>query len=61
MAKRKKKMGRPPKKAKDKLSEVITLRMTPADHNQLMKDAHESGLSVSAYLQDCWQKQKERK
>ncbi len=59
--KKKARMGRPPKKAKDKLSEIVTLRMTPADHKQLMKNARESGLSVSAYLQDCWQKQKERR
>lgn len=49
-------MGRPPKKAKDKLSEIVTLRMTPAEHKQLMSDAHESELSVSAYLQKCWKK-----
>jgi len=49
-------MGRPPKKLKDKLSEVITLRMTPADHKRLKKDARSSGLSLSAYLQECWQK-----
>ena len=49
-------MGRPPKKAKDKLSEIVTLRMTPADHKQLKKDANASGLSLSAYLQECWQK-----
>ena len=53
---KKTKMGRPPKKASDKLSEIVTLRMTPADHKQLLKDARASGLSVSAYLQECWQK-----
>jgi predicted HicB family RNase H-like nuclease len=56
MKKQRTKMGRPPKKAKDKLSEIVTLRMTPADHKQLLKDARASGLSVSAYLQACWQK-----
>jgi predicted HicB family RNase H-like nuclease len=56
MRRKKAKMGRPPKKASDKLSEIVTLRMNPADHKQLMKDALESGLSVSAYLQECWQK-----
>lgn len=56
MAKQKKKMGRPKKKAKDVRSKPVTLRMTPADHKQLMKDAHASGLSVSSYLQECWQK-----
>lgn len=54
--KKKARMGRPPKKAKDKLSEIVTLRMTPADHKQLMKDARASGLSVSAYFQMCWRK-----
>lgn len=54
MQKRKKKMGRPPKKAKDRLSEIVTLRMTPADHNRLIGDARATGLSVSAYLQICW-------
>ena len=58
MTKMKKKMGRPPKKAKDKLSEIVTLRMTPADHKQLMSDANASGLSVSAYLQKCWKKER---
>ncbi len=47
-------MGRPPKKAGERLSEIVTLRMTPAEHKRLMKDARESGLSVSAYLQACW-------
>lgn len=61
MKRKKTKMGRPPKKAEDRLSEIVTLRMTPADHRQLMKDARESGLSVSAYLQECWKKAKSRK
>lgn len=52
-------MGRPRKKVKDKRSEPVTLRMTPAEHKKLMKDAHASGLSVSAYLQACWQKARE--
>lgn len=49
-------MGRPPKKVSDRLSAIVTLRMTPAAHKRLMEDARESGLSVSAYLQACWQK-----
>lgn len=61
MVKRKKKMGRPLKKLKDRLSEIVTLRMTPAEHKQLMKDAHDSGLSVSVYLQTCWQKSRAKK
>jgi len=61
MKKKKTKMGRPPKAAKDKLSEIVTLRMTPAEHKRLMKDARDSGLSVSAYLQTCWQKARAEK
>ena len=59
MAKRKKKMGRPKKKAKDVRSKPVTLRMTPADHKQLMRDADADGLSVSAYLETCWKKVRE--
>jgi predicted HicB family RNase H-like nuclease len=56
MHKRKKKMGRPPKNPEDKLSEIVTLRMTPAGHKQLIVDVRKSGLSVSAFLIACWQK-----
>ena len=59
MAKRKKKMGRPRKKAKDIRSKPVTLRITPADHKQLLKDARASGVSVSAYLETCWKKARE--
>ena len=59
MAKRKKKMGRPPKKAKDVRSKPVVMRMIPADHKQLMKDARASGLSVSSYLETCWKKARE--
>jgi predicted HicB family RNase H-like nuclease len=61
MKKKKAKMGRPRKTAKDKLSEIVTLRMTPAEHKRLMKNARDSGLSVSAYLQKCWQKSRAEK
>ena len=61
MKKKKAKMGRPPKKAKDRLSEIVTLRLSPSDHKRLKRDARASRLSVSAYLQLCWQKQEERK
>ena len=56
MAEAKKRMGRPPKNSKDRLSEIVTLRMNRADHEQLLRDAKAAGLSVSAYLQECWQK-----
>jgi predicted HicB family RNase H-like nuclease len=56
MAKRKKKMGRPTKKAKDRRSRPVALRVTPADHRQLVEDARAAGLSISAYLLECWRK-----
>jgi len=56
MAKGKKKMGRPPKKMKDRRSKPVALRVTPDDHRQLMKDAKAAGLSISGYLLECWQK-----
>lgn len=56
MANEKKKMGRPPKKASEKRSRPVTLRMTPAEHKELIRDAGASGLSISGYLQKCWGK-----
>ena len=50
-----KKMGRPPKKAKDRLSRYVSLRVTPAQHKKLIADARTAGLSISAYLIKCWQ------
>jgi len=56
MAKKKRRPGRPPMKPDAKLSEIVTLRMNRADHERLMQDAQAAGLSVSKYLQECWQK-----
>jgi predicted HicB family RNase H-like nuclease len=53
-----KKMGRPPKKAKDKHSRPVSMRLTPSQHKKLIVDARAAGLSISAYLIDCWQKVK---
>lgn len=52
-------MGRPPKKAKDLRSKPVALRVTPSEHKQLVKDAEQAGMSISAYLLDCWQKARE--
>jgi len=49
-------MGRPPKKAKDRRTRPVALRVTPTDHKQLVQDAEQAGMSISAYLLDCWQK-----
>jgi len=57
--KTKKKPGRPPMNPEDRLSEIVTLRMNWADHEQLMRDARAAGLSVSAYLQECWRQTKQ--
>lgn len=56
MAKKKKRRGRPFLKAKDRRSEVVPVRMTPTEHQQLLKDAKEAGISVSLYLVECWKK-----
>ncbi len=61
MAKRKKKMGRPTKKAKDRRSKPVTLRVTPSNHKQLKQDAKQAGMSISAYLLECWQITKGKK
>ncbi|NLH41515.1 MAG: hypothetical protein GX448_06710 [Planctomycetes bacterium] len=54
MAKKKSRMGRPPIDPATRLSEIVTLRMNRADHEQLRRDAKAAGLSVSMYLQECW-------
>jgi uncharacterized protein (DUF1778 family) len=61
MAKRKKKMGRPPLKAKDKRTALVTLRLKKTDRNQLEKEAKARGLSLSNYLLECWQKSRAKK
>lgn len=52
-------MGRPLKRAKDRRSRPVALRVTPNDHKQLVKDADQAGMSISAYLLACWQKVRE--
>jgi predicted HicB family RNase H-like nuclease len=61
MAKRKKKMGRPKKKVRDVRSKPVTLRVTPSNHKQLKQDAKHAGMSISAYLLECWQITKDKK
>jgi predicted HicB family RNase H-like nuclease len=56
MAKGKKKMGRPPIKAKDRRTALVTLRLKESDHKELEKNAKAKGLSLSSYLLECWQK-----
>ena len=54
---KKKKMGRPTKKAKDRRTAIITLRLKEADRALLLKEAKAEGLSISSYLLDCWKEQ----
>lgn len=48
------KMGRPPKAKADKQSERIAVNVTRAEYRAIVKDAKTTGLSLSAYLLDCW-------
>jgi uncharacterized protein (DUF1778 family) len=56
MAKKRMKIGRPPLKAKDKRTALITLRLKPSDRDRLGKEAKAKGLTISTYLLECWQK-----
>ena len=53
---KKKKMGRPTKKPKDRRTAIITLRLTGADRGLLAKEAEAKGMSISSYLIECWKK-----
>ena len=61
MKEKKNKMGRPPVKAKDKRTAIITLRLKKTERNQLGKEAEAKGLSLSSYLLQCWQKVRAKK
>ncbi len=54
---KKKKMGRPTKKLKDRRTAIITLRLTGTDRAILLKEAQAKGKSISSYLLDCWKEQ----
>jgi uncharacterized protein (DUF1778 family) len=53
---KKKKMGRPPLKPKDRRTALITLRLTETDRVLLAKEAEAKGMSISSYLFYCWKK-----
>jgi uncharacterized protein (DUF1778 family) len=53
---KKKKMGRPTLKPKDRRTAIITLRLTDTDRVLLLKGAKAEGLSISSYLLNCWEK-----
>jgi hypothetical protein len=43
-------MGRPKKPAKERQSEIVGLRFTPAERKLFEQDARKAGLSLSEYL-----------
>ena len=53
--KEKKKGGRPPKGATEKLKYRITLKMATADYFALQSKARSTGVSASEYLRGCFQ------
>jgi len=55
-AKRKKKMGRPPKSASEKQSRQINIRVTQAEWKILEAEAKRRGISISALLMKPWRK-----
>ena len=61
MKKKKVKMGRPPLKAKDRRTKIVTLRLTKSQRKELEQDAKAKGLSISDYLLECWQKSRAKK
>ena len=50
------KMGRPPKAQDEKQGARVTVNMTREEREALTRDAAEAGLSLSAYLLECWRK-----
>jgi len=49
-------MGRPPLRAKDRRTALVTLRLKTSQRKELLQDAKAKGLSLSTYLLKCWQK-----
>jgi hypothetical protein len=55
MAKKKtSRMGRPPMKAEERRSKLITLRFTAAEYRQLARDAQAAGRTIAEHLRRCW-------
>jgi len=49
-------MGRPPLRVKDRRTAIVTLRMKKTERDELEREAQASGLSLSSYLLECWEK-----
>lgn len=57
MRKVKKKMGRPPKRPSDRLTECIMVRATKAEHKILEKETKRLGIPLATLLMLPWRKQ----
>jgi uncharacterized protein (DUF1778 family) len=53
-AKKKSKMGRPPKKPEDRRSHLVTIRLTPPEWRDLGKAAAARGLAISDFIMEPW-------
>ena len=51
-------MGRPAKPKGEKQGERVTVNMTREERRVLARDAAEAGLSLAAYLLQCWKKRR---
>ena len=54
------KMGRPPKKPKDKQASCIMVRLTAGERRRLAADARAAGLPPATYLASLWRDRAER-
>lgn len=52
------KMGRPAKPAEEKQGERVSVNMTREERRVLEREASEAGLSLAAYLLNCWKKRR---
>ena len=50
--------GRPPKPVEDRQNDRVSVNMTRRERQALQQDADEAGLSLAAYLLDCWKKRR---
>jgi len=56
--KRRARMGRPPKKASARRSVRIAVNVTKAEARTIAVEAKAAGLTLSAFMFDCWRKRK---
>ena len=54
-----KRPGPKPKPDAERQSHLVGVRLTPADFRQLAQDAAKAKLSLSAFMADCWRRQRE--